>query len=206
MRKPRWMLASLVVMAGGVLLLSGSNAALAAQPQPDVAARAASADVPQKTRAEGRRIAEQNIAKKVRHELLMLPYYSVFDHLEYKVDGYTVVLSGQVLRPTLKSDAEGRVKKIEAVEKVVNKIEVLPLSNFDDNIRRATYRAIFGQPGMQKYAIQPVPPIHIIVKNGRVRLVGVVANKMDRNVACLRASSVPGVFSVTNELKIDGAA
>jgi hyperosmotically inducible protein len=156
-----------------------------------------------KTRAQGLSTAEKNIAKKVRHELLMMPYYSVFDNFEYQVNGYTVVLSGQTIRPTLKSEAEERVKKIEGVEKVVNRIEVLPLSNHDDRIRRATYRAVFGHSAMSRYAIQPVPPIHIIVKNGHVRLVGVVASESDKNLAYIQASGVPGAFSVTNELRVE---
>lgn len=165
--------------------------------------RAAARDAQQeKTRAQGQ-AAQKNIARQVRHELRMLPYYSVFDNLEYRVQGYTVILSGQVIRPTLKSDAEARVKKIEAVEKVVNQIEVLPASFHDDRIRRATYRAVFSQAGLQKYAAQPVPPIHIIVKGGHVRLVGVVANEMDRNLAYIQARGVAGAFSVTNELRVE---
>ncbi|MGH9814622.1 MAG: BON domain-containing protein, partial [Candidatus Acidiferrales bacterium] len=146
-------------------------AALAASP---------SALAQEKTRAEGAKTAAINIGKEVRHELVMLPYYSVFDNLEYRVENYTVYLSGQVTRPTLKSDAEARVRDIEGVENVVNQIEVLPPSNHDDRIRLATYRAIFGQAGMHRYAIQSVPPIHIIVKNGHVRLVGVVASEADK--------------------------
>jgi hyperosmotically inducible protein len=157
----------------------------------------------QKTRKEGTVRAQENIALHVRHELVMLPYYSVFDNLEYRVEGYTVTLSGQVVRPTLKSDAEARVKKIEGVEQVVNRIEVLPASFHDDRIRRATYRAIFGHSSMSRYAIQPVPPIHIIVKRGHVRLVGVVANEADRNIAYIQARGVPGAFSVTNELRVE---
>jgi hyperosmotically inducible protein len=156
-----------------------------------------------KTRAEGVSTAEKNIAKQVRHELLMMPYYSVFDNFEYQVKGYTVILSGETIRPTLKSEAEARVKKIEGVEKVVNRIEVLPLSNHDDRIRRATYRAIFGSASLGRYAIQPVPPIHIIVKNGHVRLVGVVASEADKNIAYIQASGVPGAFSVKNELRVE---
>ncbi len=155
-----------------------------------------------KTRVDGQTTGEKNIAKKVRHELLMMPYYSVFDNVEYQVNGYTVELSGEVLRPTLKTEAEARVKKIEGVEKVVNRIEVLPPSSFDDSIRRATYRAIFRHAGMGRYAIQPVPPIHIIVKNGHVRLVGVVASEADKNIAYLQANGVPGTFSVSNELRV----
>jgi len=143
------------------------------------------------------------LAQSVRHELLMLPYYSVFDDLEFRVDGYNVTLTGDVVRPTLKSDAGNVVKRIEGVQHVDNRIRVLPLSGFDNRIRFATYRAIYGYSSLQRYAIQPVPPIHIIVDNGHVTLKGVVANSMDRNVAYLRANGVPGVFSVTNQLRVE---
>ncbi len=145
----------------------------------------------------------RGLRREVRHQLVMLPYYSVFDNLEYKVEGYTVELSGQVARPTLKSDAENVVKRVEGVEKVVNRIEVLPLSFYDDRIRRAEYRAIYRNPQLDRYALQPVPPIHIIVKNGNVTLVGVVANEMDKNIAFLKANGVPGVFSVINDLRVE---
>jgi hyperosmotically inducible periplasmic protein len=145
----------------------------------------------------------QRIIREVRHELVMLPYYGVFDNLAYKVEGYTVTLLGQVTRPTLKSDAENVVKKIEGVEKVKNEIEVLPLSPADDGIRRAVYRAIYGDTVLNRYALQAVPPIHIIVKNGNVTLEGVVATETDKNVAGIRANGVSGVFSVTNNLRVE---
>lgn len=143
------------------------------------------------------------LVRRVRHELLMLPYYSVFDDLEFRVDGYKVTLMGEVVRPTLRSDAEAVVRRIEGVEKVDNRIKVLPVSIFDDQIRRATYRSIYRHPAMTRYAIQPVPPIHIIVDHGNVTLVGVVASQMDSNIAYLQASSVPNVFSVTNRLRVE---
>lgn len=143
------------------------------------------------------------IAEEVRHELVMLPYYGVFDNLEFSVQGDTVVLSGQVTRPSLKSDAEARVKKIEAVSKVLNKIEVLPLSPNDDRIRIAVYRAIFSAPGLDQYALRAVPPIHIVVKNGHVTLAGVVARQGDKNQAGIIANGVSGVFSVTNNLRVE---
>lgn len=133
----------------------------------------------------------------------MLPFYSVFDNLQFKVEGYKVELFGQVVRPTLKSDAEAVVKRIEGVESVVNNIEVLPPSPADDRIRLAEYRAIYGNSVLNRYALQAIPPIHIIVKNGNVTLEGVVANEMDKNVANLQANSVPGVFSVTNNLRVE---
>ncbi len=147
--------------------------------------------------------ARQRLEREVRHELRMLPYYSVFDNLEYKVEGYRVELFGQVVRPTLKSDAAAVVKKIEGVESVVNKIEVLPLSPNDDRIRLAVYRAIYSHTALDRYALQAVPPIHIIAKNGHVTLVGVVASEMDKNIANLQANGVPGVFSVTNNLRVE---
>ena len=144
------------------------------------------------------------ITREVRHELVMLPYYGVFDNLAYSVNGGIVTLLGQVTNPTLKSDAGNVVKKIEGVTRVDNKIEVLPLSPMDDQIRRATYRAIFADPTLSRYAMQAVPPIHIIVDNGKVTLVGVVANEADKNLAGLRANGVSGVFSVNNQLAVEG--
>jgi osmotically-inducible protein OsmY len=140
--------------------------------------------------------------RQVTHQLRMLAYYSVFDNLEFRVYGYRVELLGQVVRPTLKSDAEAAVKRIEGVEGVINHIEVLPLSPSDDRIRWACYRAIFSSAPLQKYAVQPVPSIHIIVKNGNVTLVGVVDSEMDREVANLQANQVAGAFSVTNKLRV----
>jgi hyperosmotically inducible protein len=146
--------------------------------------------------------ATARITKEVRHELVMLPYFSVFDNLSYKVDGYNVTLMGQVTRPTLKSDAENVVKRIEGVEHVDNQIEVLPLSPNDDRIRRQVYRAIYGYPGLQKYAMGVQQPIRIIVKNGNITLEGVVDNEGDKNIANIRARSVPGAFAVTNNLQV----
>ncbi|HKX00713.1 MAG TPA: BON domain-containing protein [Bryobacteraceae bacterium] len=145
----------------------------------------------------------ERIAREVRHELVMLPYYGVFDNLAYRVNGYDVTLMGQVTRPTLKSDAERVVQKIEGVEHVKNEIEVLPLSPMDDRIRLATYRAIYSRPGLDRYALQAVPPIHIIVKNGNVALEGVVASQADKNLAGIQAKGVSGVFSVTNNLRVE---
>jgi hyperosmotically inducible periplasmic protein len=143
------------------------------------------------------------LVNQVRHELVMQPFYTVFDNLQYRVDGTTVTLMGQVVKPVLKSDAESAVKRIEGVETVVNKIEVLPPSPMDDRIRRAQYRAIYTTAGFQKYGSQPVPPIHIIVNFGHVTLEGSVANQTDKNLAGLRANQVSGVFSVTNNLHVD---
>lgn len=144
----------------------------------------------------------ERITREVRHELLMLPYLNVFDYLAYKVDGYNVTLIGQVTRPTLKSDAENRVKRIEGVERVDNQIEVLPVSPNDDRLRRQLYRAIYGYGPMQKYAMGVQQPIRIIVKNGNVNLEGVVDNESDKNIANIRAKGVSGVFGVTNNLQV----
>lgn len=144
----------------------------------------------------------QNLAKEVRHQLVLLPYYSVFDNLAFKIDGDNVTLIGQVVRPTLKSDAEGAVKSIESVSSVDNQIEVLPLSPMDDQLRRAVYRAIYGDTALSRYAESAVPSIHIIVKNGNVTLEGIADNETDKNVANLRANGVPNVFSVKNNLVV----
>ena len=142
--------------------------------------------------------------KEVRHELIMLPYYTLFDWLQFEVKpNDSVVLMGQVTRPTLKSDAENVVKRIEGVTSVVNQIEVLPLSPNDDRIRRAVYRALFSSNSpLFRYGLGAVPPIHIIVKNGNVTLKGVVDNQGDSNIANIKANGVSGVFSVKNELTI----
>jgi hyperosmotically inducible periplasmic protein len=148
--------------------------------------------------------AMQRITKEVHHELVLLPYYGVFDNLAYQVspDG-TVTLIGQVTSPPTKSEAESSVKNIEGVERVVNQIEILPASPMDDGIRRQTYRAIYGNEALSLYAVRAVPPIHIIVKNGHVTLTGVVARQMDKQIAEMQAKLVPNVFSVTNELQVE---
>lgn len=146
---------------------------------------------------------QDRLAREVRHELVMLPYYGVFDNLAFRMEGRTITLLGQVTRPTLKSDAENVVKDIEGVEKVVNQIEVLPLSPMDDQIRLATFRAVYSTPGLDRYALNAVPPIHIIVSSGKVALEGVVANEADKNMAGVKANGVSGVFSVTNNLRVE---
>jgi BON domain len=148
---------------------------------------------------------EARMVKEVRHELVTLPYFGVFDDLGFTVNGSTVTLVGQVTQPVLKDDAGKVVKRVEGVTNVINNIEVLPLSANDDRIRRGVYRAIYGDPLLStRYGFQALPSIHIIVKNGNVRLEGVVANEMDRNVAGLRANGVPGAFHVENDLRVEG--
>jgi hyperosmotically inducible protein len=149
--------------------------------------------------------ATMSIAEAVRHQLVTLPYYGVFDWLEGTVmPDDSVVLRGQVTRPATKSDAEARALRLEGVVNVVNEIEVLPVSSSDDSIRIAIYRAIFKSNGpLFQYATRAVPPIHIIVKNGRATLKGIVLNDMDRQLAFTTARNVPGVFEVKNELAVE---
>jgi len=175
-----------------ILALSAASAALAA---------------PKREQAPARDSAnyETWLTKEVRHQLVMLPFYSVFDNLEYKVEGSKVVLMGQVVRPVLKDNAAAAVKHIEGVTQVDNQIEVLPLSPMDNQIRRAEYRAIYGSPTLQMYQVRSVPPIHIIVANGHVTLEGTVATQADKNVAGLMANKVPDVFSVTNNLRVENS-
>ena len=145
---------------------------------------------------------EQWLTREVGHQLVQIPWLSVFDNLQYSVRGSEVTLAGQVWQPVTKDDAEKAVKGIEGVTKVINNIEVLPLSPMDDQIRRAEYRAIYGFPDLERYAMGVLPSIHIIVKNGHVTLVGTVDNQMDKNVAEIRAKSVPNVFSVDDQLQV----
>src|SRR5512146_1581283 len=146
------------------------------------------------------------IQREVMHELLMDPYYSVFDNLAFKVEGNTVTLAGQVVNPVVKTDAVASVKKIEGVDKVVDNIEVLPVSPNDDRIRRRLYRSIYGYDSLSRYSLGAFPSIHIIVKNGHATLVGVVDSEGDKNIAGIRAKSVPGVFSVNNDLQVGATA
>lgn len=144
------------------------------------------------------------LQKQVRRELLTMPFLSVFDNLEYRVDGDTVYVSGQVIRPTLRSMAEARLLSLPGVTKVVNQIELLPLSPYDDRIRLAVAQAVYGQASLNRYALGANPSIRIIVRNGNVILEGRVANRGDKDIAFLKANGVAGVFSVTNNLQLDG--
>ena len=145
----------------------------------------------------------KDLASQVRHELVMIPYYSVFDDLNYSVDNGVVTLSGAVTRPVVKSAAEHAVKRLAGVTQVVNNIRVLPLSSFDNRIRVAEYRTIYGFGGLYRYGLGTQPSIHIIVKNGNVTLMGFVSSDMDKQLAFMRANAVPGVFAVKNELQIE---
>lgn len=145
------------------------------------------------------------LVRQVRHELVTLPYYGVFDWLTFEVrpDG-TVVLRGEVVRPTTKSDAEARVREVDGVRQVTNEIQVLPLSPRDDRLRVAVYRTLYGSNSpLFRYATQAIPSIHIIVDRGRATLKGVVASKGDAQLAYIRARTVPGLFDVKSELVVE---
>ena len=143
------------------------------------------------------------LPERVRHELVMLPYVSIYDNFSFRVDGGTVTLFGSTVRPVLKSSAANVVAKLEGVDRVINEIEVLPLSPYDDRIRLATARAIYGYGPLQRYGLGANPPIRIIVKNGDVSLQGVVASEMDKTLAFVQANGVFGAFRVTNELRTE---
>jgi osmotically-inducible protein OsmY len=149
---------------------------------------------------------EARITREVRHKLVMLPEFSVFDNLAFKVDGDTVTLLGQVRNAVLRDEAQSAVKRIEGVEHINNQIEILPPSPNDDRIRRQVARVIFRDDRLFRYSMGAVPPIHIIVKAGHVALEGVVATQGDKNVAGIRANEVPGVFSVANNLSVEKSA
>lgn len=145
----------------------------------------------------------QQVVKQVRHELVTLPYFGVFDNLAYRVDGATVTLYGQVVRPSTRKDAERRVARIKGVERVVNQIEVLPLSSFDDSVRVNTYRALARTGGLYRYLLGTNPSIRIIVNRGHLTLEGIVAHQGDKNLANVVANGISGAFSVTNNLRTE---
>ena len=147
--------------------------------------------------------AESTVSREVGHQLMMLPRYTVFDILQYTVNGGQVTLSGEVTQPSLKSDAQAAVKKVEGVESIDNKIEVLPVSPNDEQTRRVVYRTLYSEPSLQRYSEGALQSIHIIVKNGNVTLVGTVGSQSDKDAANILAKSAPNVFSVTNDLTVE---
>ncbi|HKQ51753.1 MAG TPA: BON domain-containing protein [Pyrinomonadaceae bacterium] len=167
-------------------------------------ATAAAVTSPVTVRAQG--LDEQQVMKKVRKELVTLPYYGVFDNLAYKIEGGTVTLYGQVVQPSTRADAERRVAKIKGVERVENQIEVLPLSSVDNSIRARTYRTLARTAGLYRYLLGANPSLHIVVNRGHLTLEGVVSNEGDRRLAYITANGIPGVFSVTNNLRTDREA
>jgi hyperosmotically inducible protein len=177
-----------VALSGAALLLPASL--LGGQAKANKQAKATSAP------------AENTLQHQVRHQIQVLPYYSVFDYITFTLDGSKVTLSGQVLRPTLRNHAEGAIKSIEGVSSVTNLIEVLPKSPADDQARRAVYRAIFEDPVLQRYATSEVPLIHIVVKDGAITLEGVVDRESDKSLAGSRAAGVSGIAAVKNSLAI----
>jgi hyperosmotically inducible protein len=188
MNRARWHQTTFLILAAAVALgfaSAGRTAAHAAQKNAESTGK-------------------NDIQREVLHELRMLNYYTVFDNLGYSVDGGHVTLSGEVTNPTLKSDAVNSVKKIAGVTDVTDNIRVLPLSPDDDSIRRAEYRAIYGDPQLSKYGFASVQSIHIIVDHGHVTLEGSVDTQADKDVANIRASGVPNAFSVTNNLMVNG--
>ena len=146
--------------------------------------------------------SQDKLIREIRHELIMLPYYGVFDNLAFRLQGRTVILEGQVANSVLKPDAEYAVKKVEGVEKVINQIQVLPPSPMDERIRRQVYQAIYSYGPLFKYANLSIPPIHIIVQSGHVTLEGVVNNETDKGLCTMRVKQVSSVFSVTNNLRV----
>jgi len=147
--------------------------------------------------------ARSDLQRRIRKELVTLPYYGVFDNLAYKVDGDTVTLYGKVVRPTTRSEAERRVERLPGVRRVINNIEVLPLSSFDESLRRQTYRAISRTGGLHRYLLGANPSIHIIVDRGHIELEGVVSSQGDAQLAYMAANGVSGAFSVTNKLRVE---
>jgi len=196
MRYPLSLLIALVLTFFPAAFATAQNAA-PSQPQPNTA--------PDQSMSANESLSPESqdkLVREIRHELIMLPYYNVFDNLTFGLSGRTVTLNGQVVQPVTKSDAEKAVKRIEGVEKVINNIEILPPSNMDDRIRRQAYNAIYSYGPLFKYGNMAVPPIHIIVKNGRITLDGVVDSEGDKNYAGMRANQVPGTFGVTNNLRV----
>jgi hyperosmotically inducible periplasmic protein len=155
-----------------------------------------------KDSAKPQESANSSLSREVHHQILVLPFYSVFDSIDFTLEGHKVILTGKVLRRSLKESAEGAIKSIEGVDTVVDQIEVLPSSATDDDLRRAVYRALYEDSALERYATQNVPPVHIIVKNGSVALEGSVDSIVDKNLAGARASSVPNVAGIKNDLVV----
>lgn len=194
----RVLFAALTIMA---LAIASTSAPAAPAPQK----KSKNSRLESRPRAEGEARNLDYLTKEIRKELVTLPFFGVFDWLEGKVepDG-TVYLGGQVTRPTLKKDAQRRVEKVEGVDRVINQIEVLPLSPNDDRLRRAVFFELFNRNSpLFRYGQQPIPSIHIIVSRGNLVLKGVVANKGDSDLANIKARGVSGLFDVRNDLKIE---
>jgi osmotically-inducible protein OsmY len=183
-----------------ILIAVGMGVAVAQTPQADQPAAGAGQNQMQSQELSSQ--GESALANKVVHAIVMLPYYGVYDNIGFNLSGRTVTLTGQVLRSSLKPDAERAVKKVEGVDKVINQIEVLPPGPLDMRIREQVKQAIYGYGPFLKYANQPNPPIRIIVKSARLTLTGVVDNETDKNLCTMRANQVSDVLSVTNNLRV----
>jgi len=182
----RWKLAGIFSVVSCVGLVSASIAGTAASQAGKAAAKP----------------EESTLAHEIRHQLQVLPYYSVFDYVSFSLEDHKVTLTGYVLRPHLRNDAEHAVGSIEGVSSVANFIQVLPKSSSDDDLRRSVYRAIFEDSVLQRYAVSNVPSIHIIVKEGTVTLEGSVETENDKKLGASRAAGVSGVSTVSNNLTV----
>jgi hyperosmotically inducible periplasmic protein len=148
--------------------------------------------------------SDDALAQKVRHEIVMYSRYTMWDNINLRVNNGNVELTGAVSQPYKKSEIGKIVQKIPGVVSVTNRLEVLPLSPMDDQLRLQVARAIFRDPSLSRYAIQAVPPIHIIVNNGHVTLEGVVNNNMEKQIAGMRAASAGLSFgAITNNLRVE---
>ena len=196
----QWLKAWLPIPAAALVLACGPGTREVMSSSPAIPSSGSADRSVNLAQADG--ITEEHLAHLVRHELVLLPYYGVFDNLAFRIDDGTVTLTGQVTRPSLKADAGNVVSAIEGVQQVVNNIQLLPPSPDDDRLRLALYKAIYADSTLSQYALRAVPPIHIIVDRGRVTLEGVVTTEADKNMAGLRAKEVSGVFSVTNNLRV----
>lgn len=197
--------ASCVVAFGLVLSMAASGSAQNSQDRGRQGDRPPALRGEGTPRAEAEARARAGLIREVRRDLATLPYYDVFDWLQFEVQpDSTVVLSGETIRPSLKRDAEARLRDIEGIAQVVNNIEVLPLSPNDDRIRLAVYRTLFNSNSpLYRYSLGAVPSIRIIVRNGRVTLKGLVGSEFDRNYANIQTRGVPGIFEVANELQAE---
>jgi hyperosmotically inducible protein len=202
MRKTQVMMATIFVLFLSVAGLAAAQSAQPPQSNQSVQTAPNSATGSQPADEALSPQSQDKLVREIRHELIMLPYYGVFDNLAFQLQGRTVILQGQVANSVLKPDAEHAVKRVEGVEKVVNNIQVLPPSPMDQRIREQVYRAIYGYGPLFKYANLSIPPIHIIVQGGHVTLEGVVNNETDKGLCSMRVKQVPSVFSVTNNLRV----
>ena len=177
-----------VILQGGALLCLATGAILAGAQT-------------SRTRPISAEVKDSSpLAREVHHQLLALPFYSVFDNIGFSLEGSKVTLFGQVLRWSLKKNAEAEIESIEGIDVVVNRIEVLPASASDDELRRSIYRSIFEDSTLSRYAVEAVPSIHIIVRNGDVALEGTVSSAADKNLATARTNGLANVRSVKNNL------